>query len=195
MIFSGSCWLSISVQETVFGLMCLALVGWGWQPSQHGVMGILGLWHLACPDAVCREATAELMLWLQLQSRRRPAHSLCRVQHILHTKPVCWEKCAKHCLGLLLGLVLYQRKINRFKTDLAAFMKTTHFLLRKQQSVGLVVKEKCGSGMSVFPLYEGNYEGVGCLEMWKHVRLPAPASLGSLQSLWPTLKEKLGPYL
>lgn len=147
--------------------MPLALVGWGWQPSQHGVMGILGLWHLACPDAVCRDATAELMLWLQLQSRRRPAHSLCRVQHTLYTKPMCWEQCAKHRLGLLLGLVLYQRRINKFKTDLAAFMKTTLFLLRNQKSVGLLVKEKCGSG--ILPLYEGNYEGGECLEMWKHI--------------------------
>lgn len=47
---SGSCW-KVPQCRRLFGLMPLALQGWGWQPSQHDVMGILGLWHLACPDA------------------------------------------------------------------------------------------------------------------------------------------------
>lgn len=130
-------------------------------------MGILGLWHLACPDAACRDATVELMLWQQLQSRRRPTHPLWRVQHTLHTKTVCWKQCAKHYLGLLLGMVLYQRKVNKFKTDLSVFMKTTFFVvaIKKTSLVVCWQKKNVGSGMSVLPLYEGNYEG----GMWKHI--------------------------
>lgn len=163
-------------------------------------MGILGLWHLACPDAACRDATVELMLWQQLQSRKRPTHTLWRVQHTLHSKPVCWEQCAKHCQGLLLGMVLYQRRVNKFKTDLSAFMKTTFFVVvvKETEVWWFVGKRKMWEVAWVF-FHFMKAPRVGGLpadgEAHPHLPLPSPASLGSLQSLWPTLKEKLGPYL
>lgn len=110
---------------------------------------------------------------------------------ILHTQLLCWEQCAKHCLGLLLGLVLYQSRANKFKTDLAAFMKTIF-------SGDLLAKEKCGKWHECFStLWRQLWGrgGPGDVEAHLHLTLPATAPLGSLQSLWLMLREKLGPYL
>lgn len=134
-------------------------------------MGIPGLWHLACPDAACKDATVELMLWQQLQSRKRPTHTLWRVQHTLHSKPVCWEQCAKHCQGLLLGMVLYQRRVNKFKTDLSALWRQLFLLLllRKQKSGGLLAKEKCGKWHECSSTLWRHLGWGDCLQMGKHI--------------------------
>lgn len=78
-------------------------------------MGILGLWHLACPDAAPG-----------MPQKSSYAVTAAPEQEETNTQFV--EE--QHTLELLLGLVSYQRRANKFKTDLAAFMKTVFSLLR-----------------------------------------------------------------
>lgn len=65
---------------------------------------------------------------MQHQGCRSRAHAVTAAPEQEETNTQFVE--VQHTLELLLGLVSYQRRANKFKTDLAAFMKTVFSLLR-----------------------------------------------------------------
>lgn len=107
------------------------------------------------------------------------------------------KHCAKQCLELFLGLVLYQRRLNKYDGG-GCIHEEDSFPLRRQNSVGLLGKEKCGKWHkhpSTLRRRRGGRDMPGDGEAHPYLMLLAPAPLGIMQLLWPALKEKPGPYL
>lgn len=79
--------------------------------------------------------------------------------------------------------------------DVTVHEEESFFLAR---TVDLLVKGKCGKGHdhpSTLGRREGGRGVPGDGEAYHLLTLPASAPLGTMQFLWLTLKEKLGPYL